>query len=702
MSAVTVTFFADRAARVSREERLQLSDLAGLIRDMVAVEKERLPWLKMATFGTARSDKGALRHDGNVTSISGIEADYDDGQIGYDKAVEIAEKAGLACIIYTSPSHTPDKPRWRVLCPTSEDLPPADRYRLVARLNGLYGGIFADESFTLSQSYYYGHLASSRDHRVELIEGQAIDELHELDRVAIGRSNGGTTTGTNGSAGPVDVAELEEQIATGEHYHVPCARLAGYWKRLGVPLFDASGQLEKLFDSVFPPDKDARWQARRADVLRIVADIYRKDDAAKAASATADIPGSSGPAWPEPLGAAAYHGLVGEIVRAITPGTEADPAALLVQLLVLAGCHLGPDSFYFVEGTRHAPRLFTVLVGKTSIARKGSAFAQVRRLFDAEWMRGHIAGGLSSGEGLIERVRDRTTREEVNKKTGERSIVEDDPGIDDKRLICVEEEFARVLRVKGRDQNILADILRQAWDGQDLGVMTRKRTLHATAPHIAIIGHITADELNQQMDDLSTANGLGNRFLFCCVQRSKLLPFGGGAEPAVFDDLRRQLAHRLDLAPRGAIGLDDVARVLWARVYPTLAGDGGGLIGALCARAAPLVMRIALVYALLDGREVIGEAHLQAGLEVWRYAEASARYAFRDRTGNPTADRILAGLRDAGASGLAKTQIFELFARHANATGINAALRLLQEAGSAAPLPRPATAGNRVERWAAI
>ena len=37
------------------------------------------------------------------------------------------------------------------------------------------------------------------------------------------------------------------------------------------------------------------------------------------------------------LGAAAYHGLAGEVVSTIAPQTEADPVALLLQLLVYSG-----------------------------------------------------------------------------------------------------------------------------------------------------------------------------------------------------------------------------------------------------------------------------------------------------------------------------------------------------------------------------
>src|SRR5262249_11274104 len=157
-----------------------------------------------------------------------------------------------------------------------------------------------------------------------------------------------------------------------------------------------------------------------------------------------------------------------------------------------------------------------------------------------EWMKSCISSGLSSGEGLIERVRDRQTKFEIDKKTKQRVEVEVDPGISDKRLLVIEEEFARPLRVMARPENILSSILRLAWDGRDLAVMTRKSPLYATAPHISIIGHITRYELRRELDDVSMANGFGNRLQFYCVQRKKHLPFGGNVD----EEAAIELGHR--------------------------------------------------------------------------------------------------------------------------------------------------------------
>ena len=73
--------------------------------------------------------------------------------------------------------------------------------------------------------------------------------------------------------------------------------------------------------------------------------------------------------WPAPPDQVAYHGLPGQIVTRIAPHTEADPAAILVQLLVCCGALIGRDAYFQVEATRHHPNEFVVLVGDSAKAR---------------------------------------------------------------------------------------------------------------------------------------------------------------------------------------------------------------------------------------------------------------------------------------------------------------------------------------------
>ena len=176
-----ITFFDSPAAPSKRESTLTLDGLRALILATSAPAKPGLPWLKLARFGEARSRKGSLRHNANVLAITGIEGDYDGETMAPSAAVATLDAAGVSALVYTSPSHRPERPRWRVLCPTSAPLPPDQRAALVARLNGVLGGVLSRESFALSQAYYFGAVTDGAPVQAWIVGGTPIDTLRELD-----------------------------------------------------------------------------------------------------------------------------------------------------------------------------------------------------------------------------------------------------------------------------------------------------------------------------------------------------------------------------------------------------------------------------------------------------------------------------------------------------------------------------------------
>ena len=125
--------------------------------------------------------------------------------------------------------------------------------------------------------------------------------------------------------------------------------------------------------------------------------------------------------YPEPLEPAAFHGLAGEIVRRIEPHTEADPVALLFQLLTAFGNLIGHDHYIVADGARHYLNLYGVLVGQSSKGRKGTSWNHIANLMERvepEWRRDCISNGLSSGEGLIWAVRDPIEETRANSREG--------------------------------------------------------------------------------------------------------------------------------------------------------------------------------------------------------------------------------------------------------------------------------------------
>jgi hypothetical protein len=245
--------------------------------------------------------------------------------------------------------------------------------------------------------------------------------------------------------------------------------------------------------------------------------------------------------WPA-LADEAYDGLAGEIVWTIEPHTESDPVALLVQLLEMTGNCIGRSPYYLVEATRHYLNLFVALVGKSSKARKGTSADHMKLLLkgiDPVWS-ACVVGGLSSGEGIIWHVRDPVYGQ--NKKGEEVCL---DEGVTDKRLCLLESEFARALTKTGQEGNVLSAVLRQAWDHGDLRTLVsgrQKALVTASNAHVSMCAHITADELRRLLTDTEAANGFGNRFLWVCVQRSKLLPRGGCYPEEALKPLGEKLA----------------------------------------------------------------------------------------------------------------------------------------------------------------
>lgn len=404
---------------------------------------------------------------------------------------------------------------------------------------------------------------------------------------------------------------------------------------------------------------------------------------------------------PTPLGPAAFHGPLGAFVKAWEQHTEADPAALLATVLVGFSSVLGSGPHHTVSGDVHAARIWGVVVGSSATARKGMSYKPARNLLagvDPVWNDICNASGLSTGEGLIHRVRDLTVGTKTD-KAGKTTEYIEDAGIADKRLFLLEPEFARVLTVMTRKDNILSPVMREFWDRGDAQVITKVSAATATDAHVCIIAHVTNGELRRVLSDCDAANGFANRFLWFWAERRGSLPFGGAANPEELERIRGMLECAYHHAPPGEVGWSEDAKALWVENYEDLLKCGGGLTGSIIARGQPQVLRLSLVYALADDEIEIGRVHLEAALEVWRYCSESARYIFGERTGDVAADRILAELRERGQ--MTRSQIRDLFSHSRSSADIGGALAILRDAGQVAMTmdTHGGKAGRPTEVW---
>ena len=380
------------------------------------------------------------------------------------------------------------------------------------------------------------------------------------------------------------------------------------------------------------------------EICQIIENLSQKD-----AEKLDDLSIDTGPEWPTAR-SEAFYGLAGDIIRAIEPETEADSMALLLQLLVFFGTTIGRKACCLMEATLHYGNLFVVIVGDTALARKGTSFDRIRNLFKgvpSVFPPVRTLSGLSSGEGLIWQVRDPVVKDPASKAKPIPGVSDEATlrGVNDKRLIAVESEFASVLASIKREGNTLSPVIREAWQSGNLETLVKHSPARATNAHISIIGHITLHELRSSWPTVEGFNGFANRFLWAMARRSKLLPDGG--RPIDLSDYQRRLNECIEFAACAELLVrNEEASPLWYERYPMFGVRYTGSVGGAVARGAAQVVRLSMLYALLDRSNVIRLEHLQAAFAVWDYCEESAAYIFGDSRGNRTAERILTALRE--------------------------------------------------------
>lgn len=377
-----VTIFADTHGKVIEcVQPMTLEALGRLVREVKPRKaKADLPLLKLATFGPVRTDKGALRHDDNVLTVSGIVTDYDAGAVSLKDAADRLRQWGVSALLYTSPSYKPDAPRWRVVCPLEEPLEGstaelrAQHAHWVERLNGMLGGLLAGESWTLSQHYYFGATVAGQPVQTILLDGQCIDQLDELPE-PIGKA--GKTDRVNATGNPLPTrprpAALEHirDIANAEHIYHSALSLTGRYVQRGLPADESAA----IVQAILLQHEDA-WAAERSRWEEIFGKIPKmaKDAEEKIRNGTWSRADTGD--WPEPanflenpaapeLDPADVPGCIGEFAAAFSEASGIDPGAILLPSIACLASALH-DSIYIVgdprTGWHQSARLWSLVV----------------------------------------------------------------------------------------------------------------------------------------------------------------------------------------------------------------------------------------------------------------------------------------------------------------------------------------------------
>lgn len=400
MAALVWTSFPDKAALSKRELRHEWRELIELLQNAGPFpSKARCPWLKLARFGQARTQGDALRNDGNVLQITGVEGDYDGEQIQPEAAVTLLERAGLRAAVYTSPSHRADAPRWRVLAPLSQPADPAERAQLLARVNGVLGGVLTGESFTLSQSYYYGRV-EGHDYRVLVTfddpeDGTPVDLADELDAVAVGKparanGNGSVNGHAAGHCIAAQVEKLGRRLRTGDERRELIKSYVGYLSNKGLSPDEIRTLLDEAVGRFFEPEDPPNW----SDVNTIIADFTRNDEAQRA-EVQATVGGfiASLPAKQEPAAVPqlllslreleAASAAVTWAIKHVLPGNSVGmmfgaPGTFKSFIALDMALHIAHGMPWMGRKTTQGPVIYIAAEGGTGLWRRIKAWHQAR------------------------------------------------------------------------------------------------------------------------------------------------------------------------------------------------------------------------------------------------------------------------------------------------------------------------------------
>jgi hypothetical protein len=364
---------------------------------------------------------------------------------------------------------------------------------------------------------------------------------------------------------------------------------------------------------------------------------------------------------------ACLYGLVGDVARAGSENTEANPFAIGMNFLAYLSAAIGRGAFCYIGNTRHHARIFGLHVGRTGRGRKGDAASLVHRLdmsiraADAE-NRDSMApqvhsGGLSTREGLALMIHDGWTQ-------GKKEV----EAIHDKRLWVIESEFANVLMQSKRDGNTLSSALRDCWDGVSIKPATKGQPrIWASHPHLCLSAAITGTELHGVMASRELTNGFANRFMMIWAERTTMLPFPRATPKHEVDALAKRAIEVIRFAggDRFAerdvrmIGITPDAERRYASLYLSELNDqsAGEIVTALLERRAPVLRRLAMLFALCDLKTEVDVQHIDAALAWTRYWTDSVKFIFSDgaaevRTAetNETAQAIVEFLQKRGRS----------------------------------------------------
>jgi hypothetical protein len=365
----------------------------------------------------------------------------------------------------------------------------------------------------------------------------------------------------------------------------------------------------------------------------------------------------------KPFPESAWTGIFADWRETVSSSTEASLESLWGAFLSACGLVIGRRAWRSTPRPLY-PNFYILLLGQTGDSRKSTCLWLATEFLQHVGEDFRLLEGLVSTEGLIEAL----------------------AGREETKALIYADEFRAVLAVARRKgtQDILPRLNSLYYCPQKSSVDRAKNPTVATRPFISLMTATPQDYVEDLLCDLDITGGFLNRFLIITGDEQAPRPIVKGPSADQWDDLAMKVQIATDKAS-GHIEFSSHALARWKEFYVDWRNSRRKLErrkAQLTARVFEHVLKIAMVYAVLNGENAISLSTLNIAIDLGLWIEANTIRLFTtvgtDKFGK-CEQAILALLKKAPHWRMWRRDLQqEIGGRRFNAELFNRALRALE------------------------
>lgn len=282
-------------------------------------------------------------------------------------------------------------------------------------------------------------------------------------------------------------------------------------------------------------------------------------------------------------------GSLGDLARILARGTEVSEEFVFATALTVVGVHCA-GSLKLKVGLRCEPRLFTVLLGDSYLARKSTAMGKVIDFFKSLDLPNpaEVVHGVGSGEGLAKLL---------NKR---------------KRVLLALDEFRGFIDKAKIDGSSLLTLAASMFEINDWDNFTKNGELSVRDGRLAMVGCCTTQTYAHMWSSEAIALGFPNRLFVVNAEAKTKIAWPEAPSEADLVRVRSRIIRQLETLPR-SFDITAEGKNIWKQWYDSLSDSEHGK------RLDTIGFRLMLILTLTNDKTEIDEEIAKTVIAILEY-----------------------------------------------------------------------------------